>query len=312
LIRPREDLSPIPAETAADDAPAFRPAEGWNPDRLPPELEYFRTSQAYKVELDIFQGPLDLLLYLIQKDRMDIYDIPVARITDQFLAYLEIIKMLPLDNAGDFLVMAATLLRIKTRMLLPTAEEEELEEEDPRAELVQRLLEYKRFKEAARILAERESERRRYHLRASRYPFTDQMELDPPLRIEMFDLLRALAGVFDRLQSQHVHTVRREPFTVEQKIHLIRRKLGEADTVRFEELFAADAIKMEVIVTFIAILELVKRRIILMYQSEIHGPIWLRRDEEGFGRADTDEGEAADGADETAAARTLRAAEAEA
>jgi segregation and condensation protein A len=228
------------------------------------------------VELDAFQGPLDLLLYLIQKNQIDIYDIPIASITDQFLQYLEIIQMLSLDNAADFLVMAATLLRIKARMLLPVQVEEDPDEEDPRAELVRRLLEYKRFKEAAAELRRCQEQRRLYHLRATRYPFADQLNLEPPLRIELFDLFAALSRVFDRLQVTPVHTVRREVFTVEQKITLIRRHLTESKTVRFTELFQDNAIKMEVIVTFIAILELVKRGEIHFFQTEIDGPIWLQ------------------------------------
>jgi len=271
LIRPREDLV-----TPAASPPAQDRATAWDPDRLPPELEYFRESAAYQVQLESFEGPLDLLLYLIQKDQLDIYDIPIASITDQYLQYLEVIQMLSLDTAGDFLVMAATLLRIKARLLLPVQAEEELDEEDPRADLIRRLLEYKRYKEAAARLREHEDERRRYHLRQSRYPFLAQLDLEPPLRLELFDLLSALASVFDRIQASPVHAVRREPYTVEQKIALIRERLAAADSVRFDELFAEDAIKMEVIVTFIAILELVRRGELRFFQTEAQGPIWLR------------------------------------
>ena len=271
MIRPREDLV-----TPEVSRPGLDRATAWDPDRLPPELEYFRDSVAYQVQLESFEGPLDLLLYLIQKDQLDIYDIPIASITDQYLQYLEVIQMLSLDTAGDFLVMAATLLRIKARLLLPVQAEEELDEEDPRADLVRRLLEYKRYKEAAARLREHEDERRRYHLRQSRFPFLAQLELEPPLRLEMFDLLSAMAGVFDRLQSSPVHAVRREPYTVEQKIALIRERLASAESVRFDELFTDDAIKMEVIVTFIAILELVKRGELRFFQTEAQGPIWLR------------------------------------
>jgi segregation and condensation protein A len=271
LIRPREDLV-----TPAGSRPEGDQAAAWDPDRLPPELEFFRDSVAYQVQLESFEGPLDLLLYLIQKDQLDIYDIPIASITDQYLQYLEVIQMLSLDTAGDFLVMAATLLRIKARLLLPVQAEEELDEEDPRADLVRRLLEYKRYKEAAARLREHEDARRHYHLRQSRYPFLAQLELEPPLRLELFDLLSALASVFDRIQASPVHAVRREPYTVEQKIALIRDRLGAVDSVRFDELFAEDAIKMEVIVTFIAILELVKRGELRFFQTEPQGAIWLR------------------------------------
>lgn len=246
---------------------------------LPPELEYFRTSEAYQVELTEFNGPLDLLLFLIQKNEIDIYDIPIARITDQYLQYLEVIQMLSLDTAGDFLVMAATLMRIKTRMLLPVPVEEEMEEEDPRAELVRRLLEYKRFKEAAESLRKFEHDRSRYHLRQSRYPYLNRENIEPPLQLGLYDLLSALANVFDRIVTPAVHHVQREPFTVEEKMALIRERLQNGATVQFEDLFRDDAIKMEVIVTFIAILELVRQGVILFFQTENLGPLWLKRNE---------------------------------
>lgn len=245
---------------------------------LPPELEYFRTSAAYHVDLESFQGPLDLLLYLIQRDEIDIYDIPIAKITDQFLRYLDYIQLLDLDNAGDFLVMAATLMRIKTRMLLPVQADEELSEEDPRAELVRRLLEYKRFKEAAEALRRCEDDRSRYCVRRSPFPFLTEAEQAPPqLRISLFELLSALAQIIDKLPGPRPHTVRREPFTVEQKIALIVGRVQEEPTVLFHDLFAEDAIRMEVIVTFIAILELCKQGLLRFYQSQTNGTIWLHR-----------------------------------
>jgi len=288
LIRPKDDIALPKSATVTDgqggltvdhqNLPSnLSNGDVWKLDQLPPELEYFRTSEAYQVELEEFSGPLDLLLYLIQKDQLDIYDIPIARITEQYLKYLEVIQLLTLDNAGDFLVMAATLLRIKTRMLLPVQAEEESLEEDPRAELVRRLLEYKRFKEAAAELRKCEEERRHYFLRSTQYPFEDNAETEPPLRIEMYDLLAALAGVIDHLTTSSTHRVQREPFTVEQKFALIHERLTDGEVVHFEDLFAADTIKMEVVVTFIALLELARQQLIIFYQTEIHGPIWIKR-----------------------------------
>jgi segregation and condensation protein A len=273
LIRPADDPGaaspPAPPATEGGAAAAL-----WE---LPPELEYFRTSDAIRVDLEIFQGPLDLLLYLIEKDRIDIRDIPIARITDQFLRYLEVIQALDLDNAGDFLVMAATLMRIKTQLLLPTPRDEEMAEEDPRAELVRRLLEYKRFKEAAEQLRRCEEERSRWHVRQAPWPFLEEAELPPPqLRFNLYELLSALAQVFDKLVTPPVHTVRREPFTVEQKIERIRERLRGGGLVRFVEMFAEDAIKMEVVVTFIALLELCKRGEAQFLQTEPWGPIWMQ------------------------------------
>ncbi len=280
-----DDVADDEAADGAAQAPVRRERGGpetWNLDALPPELDYFRSSAAYQVELTGFQGPLDLLLYLLDKDQVDIYDIPIARITDQFIRHIEVMQSISLDQAGEFIAMAATLLVIKMKMLMPSrVDEEEQEEEDPRAELVRRLLEYKRFKEAANAFQEREDERRQYHTRQMRFPFTNDLAVEPELRIEMFDLLAALAGIYDRVRKRPVHDIVREPFTVDEKIELIAARTGEGSLVRFEELFSDDTIKMEVVVTFIAILEMVKRGRLVFVQTEPLGPIWLRRPEPG-------------------------------
>jgi segregation and condensation protein A len=252
--------------------------ETWNLEALPPELDYFRSSDAYQVDLSGFQGPMDLLLFLINKEHVDIYDIPIARITEQFIEHIKVIQAISLDTAGEFIAMAATLMVIKMKMLMPThRNDEEEDEEDPRAELVRRLLEYRRFKEAAEALQRAESERHQYHLRKTKFPFTDQLDLEPKLRIEMFDLLSALAGIFDRIQSKPIHEVEREPYTVDEKIALIEEMIGAGRSVRFEELFDDETLKMEVIVTFIAILELVKRGRLDFLQTHAHSPIWLQK-----------------------------------
>ena len=274
MIRPTDDAA------AARDGDPHRPrgTEAWSLDTLPPELDYFRSSEAYQVELTGFQGPMDLLLYLIDKEQVDIYDIPIALITDQFIRHIEALQTISLEKAGEFIAMAATLLVIKMKMLMPShGLEEDEEEEDPRAELVRRLLEYKRFKEAAEALQLREEERRRYHLRQTRYPFAGELELEPELKIGMYDLLSALAGIYDRMQASHEHAVVREPFTVDEKMSLIEERVGTENMVSFEDLFGADTIKMEVVVTFIAILELVKRGRLAFLQTEPRGPIWLQR-----------------------------------
>jgi len=251
--------------------------ETWNLDALPPELDYFRSSEAYQVELTGFQGPMDLLLYLIDREQVDIYDIPISLITEQFIRHIEVMQTISLDTAGEFIAMAATLMVIKMKMLMPShGEGEDEDDEDPRAELVRKLLEYKRFKEAAESLQKQEQERRQYHLRKTRFPFTEGLDLEPQLRIEMFDLLAALAGIYDRLQGSHVHDVVREAYTVEEKMSLIEEKVGSGGMVRFEELFATDTIKMEVIVTFIAILEMVKRGRLQFLQTDPGGPIWIQ------------------------------------
>jgi len=267
LSEPTSDITPTPATNGGRII-------SWD---LPPELEYFQTSEAYDIALPDYQGPLDLLLFLIQKDEIDIYDIPIADITKQYLGYLEVIKALSLDMAGDFIVVAATLLRIKSRLLLPThLHDDEIDEEDPRAELVRRLLEYKRFKEMAQCLQEQERARSRLHVREQRYPFLKESTEPLPLRLNMYELLTALSQVFDRVTKEAVHSVTREVFTVTEKVKLIRSRLAAGDTVRFDELFKDDHIKMEVVVTFMAILELAKRGTLQILQTEINGPIWVR------------------------------------
>jgi len=269
--------TPAPVDSGGESSAENGGPETWNLDSLPPELDYFRSSEAYQVELTGFQGPMDLLLHLIDREQVDIYDIPIARITDQFIQHIEVIKTISLDEAGEFIAMAATLMVIKMKMLMPShGEEEDGEEEDPRAELVRKLIEYRRFKDAAEALQQQETERRSYHLRQTRFPYTGDLDLEPKLRIEMFDLLSALAGIFDRMQSRHVHDIIRESFTVEEKMSLIEEKVGSGGTVRFEDLFSGDSIKMEVIVTFIAILEMVKRGRLNFMQTEPGAPIWIQ------------------------------------
>lgn len=273
------DLAETPLAPAVDSGPSGYSGgpETWNLDALPPELDYFRTSEAYQVELTGFQGPMDLLLHLIHKEQVDIYDIPIARITDQFIKHIEVIQAISLDTAGEFIAMASTLLVIKMKMLMPSHRDlEDEEEEDPRAELVRKLLEYKRFKEAAEALQKAETGRRQYHLRQTKFPFTEDLDLEPRLRIEMYDLLTALAGIYDRMQAKPLHEIEREPYTVDEKMALIEDKVSGGRMVNFLELFADITLKMEVIVTFIAILELVKRGRLEFMQTEPRGPIWMQ------------------------------------
>jgi segregation and condensation protein A len=258
----------------SDQNPATTNEISWE---LPDDLEYFRSSEAWRVELSSFNGPMDLLLYLIHKDEIDIYDIPISYITNKYLEYIDVIKALSLETAGEFIVMAATLARIKVRMLLPIkAGPDEIDEEDPRAELVRRLLEYKRFKDAASDFNKLEAERGKLHVRTHRYPFMKEEAEPPKLRLNMFELLSALSGIIERVTSTTGHTVNNAVFTVSQKIELLQEKLSNGESVRFDELFKNDSIKMEVVVTFVAILELSKQSKINIMQTETNGPIWLK------------------------------------
>ena len=228
-----------------------------------------------RVQLDIFEGPLDLLLHLIKKNEVSITDIPIAIITEQYLATLELMQTLNLDVAGEFLVMAATLIHIKSRMLLPAGDDEPDEDEgaDPRDELVRRLLEYQRFKEAADQLEQREILTRDVFARGA----TPSEEAPSPgfRELSVFELLTALRRVLDKLPKDNVHEVTLEKITVREKMTLLLDRLRAEGTVLFESLFSEVKSRMEVVVTFLAMLELVKGRAIRIFQEAAGGPILI-------------------------------------
>jgi segregation and condensation protein A len=228
-----------------------------------------------RVQLEIFEGPLDLLLHLIKKNEVSITDIPIAAITEQYLATLEVMQSLDLDVAGEFLVMAATLVHIKSRMLLPLTDDEDDEEEgaDPRAELVRRLLEYQRFKDVADQLERRDVLARDVFVRAA----PPAEDVDPPgfREVSVFELLTALRRVMERLPKDAVHEVTLEKITVREKMTLLLDILRAKGPTLFESLFAEVKTRMEVVVTFLAMLELVKVRAIRIFQEEMSGPIQI-------------------------------------
>ena len=226
-----------------------------------------------KFQLEVFEGPLDLLLHLIKKNEVEIVDIPIATITEQYLAYLEMMRELSLDVAGEFLVMAATLVQIKSRMLLPPDETDSDEEEggDPRDELVRRLLEYQRFKEAAGELERRDILRRDVFARSPEPPAETQTVGFES--VSLFDLISALRTVLDRLPKDSAHRVVLETVSVREKMSLLLDDLHRRGQVVFQELFAGAVSRLEVIVTFLAMLELVKIRAVKIWQEETAGPI---------------------------------------
>jgi segregation and condensation protein A len=228
------------------------------------------------VRLEIFEGPLDLLLHLIKKNEVSITDIPIAAITEQYLATLELMHSLNLDVAGEFLVMAATLIHIKSRSVLPVTDSEADEDEeggDPRAELVQRLLEYQRFKEAADELSQRDVLTRDVFVRKVPSP-----ESPVPVdyrELSAFELLTALRGVLERLPKDEFHEVTLEKITVREKMTLMLERLRVAGQIAFDALFTDARSRMEVIVTFLAMLELVKIRAIRVFQEAPQAPIMI-------------------------------------
>ncbi len=222
---------------------------------------------SYTVRLDMFEGPLDLLLHLIKKNKLNITDIPIALITEQYLDYLKLMKVLNLDIAGEYLLMAATLLHIKSKMLLPTSTEgDEEEEADPRAELVRRLLEYQRYKEAAVELGQRPL--------LDRDVFTRSLagEVEEPeeerIEVSLFDLLEAFREVLKKVKAETFHEVTLESITVEDRIQQILSLIQrEKRSLAFHTLFPEGASRRTIVISFLAILELVKTKAIRIFQA---------------------------------------------
>jgi len=238
---------------------------------------------SYKVKLEIFEGPLDLLLYLVKKDHLNISDIPIAKVTEQYLQYLELMRLLDLNIAGDFLVMAATLMQIKSKMLLPLEESAETqEEEDPRAELVKRLLEYEKFKELAENLRQRESNQKEVFKR----PKTEDKEIpsDTPVYFEasLFDLITAFSAALKEIPKELFYEVIKDEFTIEEKIHHILHLLLDLPSLGLSKLFKEAKNKLEIIVTFLAILELIRLKEIMARQKGLFGEIEISRNKENI------------------------------
>lgn len=215
----------------------------------------------YKVRLEIFEGPLDLLLYLIKRDEIDIYDISLERITQQYLEYLQAFKELNIDVAGEFVVMAANLIYLKSRSLLPADQqppEEDVDEEDPRWDLIRQLIEYKKFKEAAAQLQARELEQQRIFARVGDgvVPEAAPFHLG---EVGIFQLINAFQTVVKRLEAREdLREIFGENFTVSDKIEQILQQMANGITVKFSALFARVASRVEVVVTFLALLELIR------------------------------------------------------
>jgi len=230
----------------------------------------------YEVKLEIFEGPLDLLLHLIHKDEVDIFDIPITTITEQYLAYLDMMKALNISVAGDFLVMASTLLHIKSKMLLPGLNEDG-EEEDPRDEITRPLLEYMQLKEAADDLSGRELLGRDVFSRQDvSWDPTEADEKEPFLDISLFQLIDAFTRIVERSHPGTMQmTFRHEKWSIREKSQLIISLLKEKGEMRFEDIFSQDRKVPEFIVTFLALLELVHVGIVKVFQNALSSDIHL-------------------------------------
>lgn len=215
----------------------------------------------YKVKLNQFEGPLDLLLFFIKRDELNIYDIPIARLTKEFLEYVNLIKILDLEVAGDFILMASTLMHIKVRMLLPREVDEKGEEIDPRADLVKALLEYKRYKEMSEELSYFESNQRRKKFRGN---FSEDVkeaphEYDILLKnVSIYDLAKAFRFAIEQIKDEPVHQVKKLNVTIDEQMLFIQSKLEEYPELHFLQLIEDIKEKIRIIVTFIALLEMIK------------------------------------------------------
>jgi segregation and condensation protein A len=230
----------------------------------------------YLVDLDVFHGPLDLLLYLVKRDEVDIFDIPVARITEQFLEYLGVMELIDMDRAGDFMVMAATLMELKSRLLLPQDEVAE-EQADPRMELVRKLVEYKKFKEASLLLEARAEQQ---WTRFSRQPGTSAGP-DPreqPLRqVELWDLVSAFGRLMRETLALEQQQVSMDQTPVHVYMESIMTRLGQERRIAFSRMFTPPYSRERLVGLFLALLELIRSARISAEQPEPFGEIWLHR-----------------------------------
>lgn len=234
----------------------------------------------YRVSLSEFEGPLDLLLFFIKRDELNIYDIPISKITNDFLAYLNALQTLNLEVAADFIYMASVLMSIKAKMLLPRPEsaEGELDEFDPRTELVQRLLEYKRYKEMALAIQSLEEQRRKHFARMQfeniEAPLVDESPLKRPT---LFDLIQAYQYALANIPKKTVHEIQRIPVTIEEQTQKILERLSHTIQLSFREFVRDASERIVVVVTFLAILEMAKSHLIHIIVRDDYSDFWITK-----------------------------------
>jgi segregation and condensation protein A len=236
----------------------------------------------YKVQFEVFEGPLDLLLYLVKKEEVDIYEVNLTRIATQFIEYIELMRELDLDVAGDFLVMASTLMLIKSRELLPVDQQAPTDDDDdavdPRWELIRQLVEYKKFKDAAAQLQTRELQQDDIYPRNPGAIDVEPARPGPQPEVSLFDLLAAVGQVLQRVQEREgPRDIYEDPWTVSQKIDQLRRLIAQCPILRFSELFEQTTSRSEVVATFLALLELMRLRLVATRQPTAFGEIEIHR-----------------------------------
>ena len=233
----------------------------------------------FKVQFEIFEGPLDLLLYLVKKEEVDIYEVNLTKLATEFISYVDVMRQLDLDIAGEFLVMAATLMYIKSRELLPKDQqavvEGEEDGEDPRWELIRQLVEYKKFKDAAGQLQEMEATQENVYRRTA-----PKLSFEAPaqrMEVSIFDLVNAVNGILKRFVATDTRDIFEDKWTVSEKIETIVNLIRERPAVKFSELFAAATSRTEVVVTFLAMLELIRLKQIVIAQPEVFSEIEISK-----------------------------------
>lgn len=229
------------------------------------------------VKLDVFEGPLDLLLYLIKKNKMDIYDIKISLITEQYIRYIDKMRELDMDIATEFLVMSSTLMYIKSKMLLPVekVEEDEIDVENPKDALVEKLVKYKIYKEVAKRLSKKENEMSYAFKRNTSKEVNMYSNKEYFFDFSFYEMLKYYKKLMDKQKNANFHEVLKEDFTVEDKINYFKKFFEYKDNVSLKEIVEKSSSKMEIVVYFLAILELVRTKILKVRQNENYGDIWI-------------------------------------
>ena len=270
------DTAPTGSTVRQEEMP-FAIVQGQPYTQVPKDL--YIPPDALEVFLEAFEGPLDLLLYLIRRQNLDILDIPIAEITNQYMGYIEMLRELQFELAAEYLVMAAILAEIKSRMLLPRPQGDDEDEEDPRAELVRRLQEYERFKQAAEELDDLPREGRDFVVAGAH--MTDRKVVQIPPEVSLGDMLDALRDVLSRAELYGTHHVQMEPLSVRERMTSIIDRLRKNPYLEFQYFFTPEEGRMGVVVTFLALMELTRERVVDVIQNEPMGQIYVKSPDSG-------------------------------
>jgi segregation and condensation protein A len=238
-------------------------------------METITTQNDYRVNLEVFEGPLDLLIHLIKKNDLDIYDIPVAFVLEEYMRYIDTLRDLDIDLAGDFLLMAAELAHIKSKLLLPEEEgDSEMLEEDPRSDLVRRLLEYQRYKEASHEFVERAMLGRDVF----KQPSPERIEVDQsgPVQGDVYELVEAFSKILKRVPEQEIHDVAVDRISVNDRIYQVVGRIKNNTTVSLDDLLVGSVMRYDIVITFIALLEMCRLKMVRVYQTSTCGTLYVQ------------------------------------